>query len=108
MSDRVQDNSEAFGTAAAHPQWIVSSGGHQVKASGVDVLNAAVAALKTETFDSLGLIMRVWPANEEPNDDNTYFVLSENVCKAAGMWGYDTAASVFGTDALNTTEAQDK
>ncbi len=64
--------------------WTVQTGSQRVrvKLATKSPFKAAVAAVKTARFKSMGLLMQVNTKGMPP-----HYVSSERACKAAGMWG---------------------
>lgn len=65
--------------------WIVKTGTSTRTATGKDAFAAAVAAVKTGAFKTIGFLIEVVPADEEPTDTNTIFIDSMKVVEKAGM-----------------------
>ena len=59
----------------------VSTAKYRVKVRTRDPFDAAVSAVKTGKFKTMGALMQI-----DRKGGETCYVLSESACKAAGMW----------------------
>ena len=66
-------------------KWKVSTCGKTLTVTATDPFKACVAAVKTKKLMDIGALMAAIPANEKPNDDNTFYCSSVKVCEAAGL-----------------------